>query len=150
MRKLVAVLLFIPMAAFAREPRPWLDAVPPTVLKSLKWSPVSAFFEVPASTLATAQYWLAKSAYVALKKPDLGIFGRPDFVCQGMTVPYLVRAQYITSGGSYFSLFWAPHDVLIVQNASLTTHGALQQSAVIACLSQPPSTIYSYISPGVQ
>lgn len=150
MRKFASILLILPMVAFARQPKAWLDPAPPSILKSHNWSPVAALFEVPASTLATAQDWLAKFPYVALKKSDVGLFGKPEFTCKGGTKPYLVRAQYITSGGSWFSLFWVRPGVLVVRNASIGTIGTIRQSAVVGCLSRVPSTVYSYIYPGVQ
>ena len=149
MRKTLAILLIFPMAVFAHQPGAWLDPVPPTLLRSLSWSTVKVFFEVPASTLATAQDWLAKSPYVALSKSDIGLFGYPDFTCQGVTKPYLVRAQYITSVGDSFSLFWAHPGVLVVRNASIGANGTIRKSAVVACLSHAPSTVFSYIYPGV-
>lgn len=149
MRKFAAILLILPMAAFARQPGAWLDPAPPTILKSLSWSPIEVVFEVPASTLATAQDWLAKLPYIALSKSDVSLFGHPEFTCQGANKPYLIRAQYITSAGSFFSLFWGRPGVLIVRNASFRSNGTILQSAVVACLSQAPSKVYSYIYPGV-
>jgi hypothetical protein len=115
MRKLALILLIFPVVGLAQQPRAWLDPVPSELLKLRNWVPVRPVFEVPASTLATAQQWLQKSTFVALDKSDIALFGRPKFLCQGGTKAYLLRAQYITSGGSWFSLFWAPRHALVVK-----------------------------------
>jgi hypothetical protein len=149
MRKLAALLLIVPLAGLAHQPHTWLDPAPSAILGSRNWVPVEAFFEVPASTLATAQKWLQKSAFVALDKSDVALFGQPDFTCQGDAKAYLVRAQYVTSGGSWFSIFWAQRRALVIKNVSDTTSGEVHQSAVVVCLTHSPSIVYSFISAGV-
>lgn len=128
----------------ASPAEPWLEQPPPSIGPVHDWTiiPTDNFFEVPASRLSTAEFWLADSA--SLVQKDASYFGRADFKCS--TNLYLVRASYGNGGTGDFKLFWAAGSVLVVSHVSLGPATNLKKSALIACLPRQPTAIYGFVS----
>lgn len=97
---------------------PWLDPVPSSLGPPREWKaiPSDSFFEVPASKLATAEFWLANITILVQK--NAVYFGRPEFQCSASSTLYLVRAAYLNGGTGDFKLFWAD-SALVVSHVSL-------------------------------
>jgi hypothetical protein len=147
MKHLAILLLLFSLSAFAAPPKAWLEPVPSSAGTGHAWKEIAAtsFFEVPVSKLDTAEVWLADTLFLVQAQSDVAYFGRPDFVCPAATKPYLVRATYINGGTGSFSLHWAG-SALIVSHASLGPGGTPSRSALVACLSQAPSVVFSSLS----
>jgi hypothetical protein len=147
MKHLAILLLLLSFSTFAAPPKVWLEPVPSSVSNGHDWTEIAAnlFFEVPASKLGTAEAWLVDTSFLVQAQNDLAYFGRPDFTCPAATKPYLVRAAYINGGTGSFSLQWGG-SVLIVSHTSLGTGGTPSRSALVACLSQAPSIVFSSLS----
>ena len=148
MKNITKLLLFlIPLAAHASQAQTWLPPVPPSVDNWRDWKhiPDSAFFEVPASKLATAEAWLANSSYLAQDENGVKYFDRANFTCAAPSQAYLIRAAYVNGGTGSFVLSWVG-SALVVSHVALGGDGPVQKSALVACLSKEPSAIYSSIS----
>ncbi|MBB3825280.1 hypothetical protein FHR50_001430 [Xanthomonas arboricola] len=141
------LLIFLSSSATAAVPKAWLEPVPDSAGSWRDWTaiPESAFFEVPAPMLSNAEALLADAAFLAQEQSDMASFGRPDFACPASTRPYLLRAAYINHGTGRFGLDWAG-SMLIVSHASLGPGGPPGRSALVACLSQAPSAVFSSLS----
>jgi hypothetical protein len=141
------LLMFLSFSATAASPQAWLDQVPSSAGTWRDWTeiPSSTFFEVPASRLSAAEVWLADAAFLAQEQSGVTYFGRPDFACPASTKPYLLRAAYVNGGTGSFGLHWAG-SMLVVSHASLGPGGAPRRSALVACLSQAPSAVFSSLS----
>lgn len=131
----------------AAPAKAWLENVPASAGNWRSWTelPTTAFFEVPASRLASAQYALARTAYALQTQAGVAHFGRPDFICPDGTKPYLLRALYINGGTGDFGVAWAG-SALVVSHAALGSGGPPSESALVACLSQQPTAVYSDVS----
>lgn len=137
-------------ASIARPPtaKPvtdWLEPVPSALGYAYKWTRAAddSFFEIPASGLDTAEYWLRD---VTLLPQDSGDeFGRPDFVCQFPSKLYLLRASYINGGTGSFILYWSG-PALIIAHGSLGHGGPASKSALVACLDKEPTAVYGSVS----
>ena len=70
--------------------RPVAGPCPIIVRLSARGIPSDSFFEVPASKLATAEFWLAN--ITTLPQENAAYFGRPEFKCSASATQYLVRA----------------------------------------------------------
>lgn len=147
--KYLANLLFACLAfpAIAAPSTAWLEQVPSSAGTWRDWKEVApdSFFEVPASKLGTAEVWLANATFLAQEQSGVAYFGRPDFVCPAQTKPYLLRAAYINGGTGSFGLDWAG-SMLVVSHASLGSGGAPSRTALVACLSQAPTAVFSSLS----
>ena len=147
--KYLANLLFMFLAspAAAAPPTVWLEQVPSSAGTWRDWIEVApgSFFEVPVSKLGTAEVWLADATFLAQEQSGVSYFGRPDFACPAQTKPYLLRAAYINGGTGSFGLHWAG-SMLVVSHASLGPSGAPSRSALVACLSQAPTAVFSSLS----
>lgn len=123
----------------------WLEPVPSTLGYAYKWTPAAddSFFEIPVSQLDTAEYWLRDTTLLPQNSGDQ--FGRPDFVCQGPSKLYLVRASYINGGTGSFILYWAG-SALIIAHGSLGHSGPTNKSALVACLDKVPTAVYGSVS----
>ena len=142
---LLLVLLAFPITAVPSIV--WLERLPSSAGTWRDWSeiPPTSFFEVPASKLGTAEAWLADTAFLAQEKSGLTYFGRPDFKCVAPALPYLIRAAYVNGGTGSFGLYWAG-TALVVSHAALGSGGAPKRTALIACLRQTPSAVFSSLS----
>ncbi|NJC50014.1 UNVERIFIED_ORG: hypothetical protein GGR78_003308 [Xanthomonas campestris] len=148
MRYLATLLLiFLSSSAAAAVPQAWLERVPDSAGSWRNWTaiPESVFFEVPGPMLPNAEALLADAAFLAQEQSDMASFGRPDFACPAATRPFLLRAAYINHGTGRFGLDWAG-SMLIVSHASLGPGGPPGRSALVACLSQAPSAVFSSLS----
>lgn len=147
MKRFAIFLLLTATSAFSAPPKAWLEPVPASVLARHDWVEVapSSFFEVSASKLYTAEVWLADVSFLEQAQSGVAYFGRADFTCPATTKPYLVRAVYINGGTGSFSLEWAGSS-LIVSHVSLGPGGTPSRSALMACLSQAPSAVFSSLS----
>jgi hypothetical protein len=127
--------------------KPWLERVPSSLSNWREWVELheEAFFEVPASKLATAEYWLTDVSFKPLEQSGVTYFGRPEFKCPASTMPYLLRAGYVNGGTGDFSLAWAGTSI-VVSHRALGRSGVPFQSALVACLANAPSDVYSSIS----
>jgi hypothetical protein len=121
----------------------WLEPVPPNEQERRNVA-ADAFFEVPASKLGAAEAYLSKLTSVE-DAQAAGHFGRPEFKCGAPSRIYLIRALYENGGTGVFELYWAGA-VLVVSHSSLGAERAPERSALVACLSKPPSNVYSSIS----
>lgn len=141
------LLIFLSSSAAAAVPKAWLERVPDSAGSWRDWTaiPESAFFEVPGPMFSNAEALLADAAFLAQEQSDMASFGRPDFACPASTRPFLLRAAYINHGTGRFGLDWAG-SMLIVSHASLGPGGPPGRSALIACLSQAPSAVFSSLS----
>jgi hypothetical protein len=124
---------------------PWLEPVPSSLGSPREWKviPNESFFEIPASKLATAEFWLAN--ITTLVQKNAAYFGRPEFNCSAGATLYLVRAAYLNGGTGDFKLFWAG-SALVVAHVSLGSATNLSKSSLIVCLSIQPTAIYSLTS----
>src|ERR1700755_124274 len=88
---LLALVLFAHQATYAA----WLDQVPAATEAAQNPRELSpdAFFEVPASKLAAAEFYLSKEASVE-DPAAASYFGRPEFKCGPPSRVYLMRALY--------------------------------------------------------
>jgi len=147
MKNIACLLLLLPFSVAAAPSEIWLEQTPASVGTWRDWTEVAAdsFFEVPASRLGAAEVWLADAAFLAQEQSGVTYFGRPDFECPSATKPYLIRAAYINGGTGRFSLHWVG-SVLIVSHASLGLGGSPNRSALVACLSQAPTAVFSSLS----
>lgn len=123
---------------------PWLP--PPPNDDHRQWLAIAdhEYFEVPASRLATAKYWLSRTTH-SLQQPSVAAyFGRKDFQCRPGTDPYLIRAAYRHGGTGRFGVAWNGKAVLV-------THGSLgpgdhsHPSALVVCLPGAPEAVYSRV-----
>jgi len=123
----------------------WLDHVPSSLGSPHEWMgiPSDSFFEVPASKLATAEFWLANITTVP--QENAAYFGRSEFKCSASATQYLVRAAYLNGGTGNFELFWAG-SALVVSHASLGSATNVSKSALVVCLSKQPTAVYSFTS----
>ena len=146
-RLTLALVLILPSFANAGNAENWLQPVPPAAGNVLSWVDISkeTYFEIPASKLLAAEYWLRDSAFLPQEQNEIKYFGRPDFNCPASTKPYLVRAAYINGGTGSFGLHWAG-SALIVSHASLGPSGSPSKSALIACLAKEPTAVFSSLS----
>lgn len=148
MKHLAKLLLaLLPLSSVAAPPQSWLAPVPHSAGTWREWSeiPSTAFFEVPASKLPTAEAWLSDSAYMLQDQGGVRYFGRVDFKCTAPAKPYLVRATYVSGGTGSFSLAWAG-SALVVAHASLGPGGPASKSALLVCLSREPTAVFSSLS----
>ena len=147
MKHFAILLLLLSFPTLAASPKVWLEPVPSSVGHGHDRIEIAAgsFFEVPASKLDTAEAWLVDTSFLVQAQNGLAYFGRPDFACPAATRPYLVRAAYVNGGTGSFSLQWAG-SALIVSHASLGPGGTPSRSALVACLSQAPSVVFSSLS----
>jgi hypothetical protein len=128
----------------ASQPVPWLEAAPSSIGPAREWIaiPRADFFEVPASKLATAEYWLADK--MLLVQENAAYFGRADFKCAAGSALYLIRASYLNGGTGDFQVRWAGA-ALVVSHDSLGSATNINKSALVACLSRRPTAIFSSI-----
>lgn len=141
------LLVFLTLPALAAPSGAWLNQVPSSLGTWRDWTEIPAgyFFEVPASKLGAAEFELADVAFLPQEKSGVSYFDRADFECPASTKPYLVRAAYINGGTGNFSLYWAG-SALVVSHASLGPGGTPNRSALVACLLQAPTTVFSALS----
>jgi hypothetical protein len=126
----------------------WLEPVPPELGGWYKWEeiPSSLYFEVVASKLYVAQHDLAKSPFLQLEhNSTVTYYGGRGFQCEAPAKAYLLRALYSNGGTGGFTLHWADSS-LIVGHGSLGPGGAVEQSALVACLNRAPTVVYSVVS----
>lgn len=143
----ILLLVFLAFPAATAPLKDWLEQAPSSAGTWRDWTEIATgyFFEVPASKLGTAEVWLADTAFLVQEQSGVTYFGRPDFKCPAPTKPYLVRAAYINGGTGSFSLHWAG-SALVVSHAALGSGGVPNRSALVACLAQAPSAVFSSLS----
>ncbi|MFC3156007.1 hypothetical protein [Gilvimarinus japonicus] len=105
--------------------------------------PVKSYFEVPASKLGTAEYWLSDSNYLIRNINEY--FGYVDFQCLDNEKMFLIRALYENGGTGRYRLYWV-NSSLIVSHASLGKSSPPKKSALVVCLSKKPNAVYSSLS----
>ena len=124
----------------------WLPPVPGRLTRDQSWPlPNETFFEVPVSMFDAAADMLKDAASVPLTQP-LTSWRRPDFSCRGEDRPCLVRALFGNGATGAYSLRWIGTE-LIVSHASLSRQPVQPRgSALVVCLPQAPTRVYSAIS----
>jgi hypothetical protein len=92
-------------ACQTRQP-PWLEPTPAAAPGAPAPQPLrqDAFFEVPASKVAAAQFALREQAIIELPGAPAR-FGQPAFKCDAPSRIYLIRALYENGGTGAFSLY---------------------------------------------
>jgi hypothetical protein len=142
---LVSACAIVATSPTVKPSMDWLEPVPRTLGYAYEWTQVAddSFFEIPASQLATAEYWLRDT--VLLPQDNGSQFGRPDFACKTSSKLYLLRASYINGGTGGFTLYWAG-SALIIAHGSLGHGGPANRSALVACLDRKPTAIYGSVS----
>lgn len=129
-------------AKVTATPTLWLE--PPTNLGFWNdWEeiPESHYFEVPASRLEAAQHYLSNSQFLPQEPRDVTFYGGRDFRCEVPATAYLIRAVYMKGGFGKFSIYRAKSAVVVAHD-SLGHRRPLQESALIACLTQAPTAVY--------
>jgi hypothetical protein len=134
--------IFVCVRGIASQPEPWLETVPSSLGREWIAIPHADFFEVPASKLPTAEYWLADR--MLLVQENASYFGRADFKCAAGSALYLIRASYLNGGTGDFQVRWAGA-ALVVSHDSLGSATNTSKSALVACLSKRPTAIFSSI-----
>lgn len=120
----------------------WFNGVPSKFYDESSGLPVSddQYYEISASRLAAAEYWLKDRPVVKLDAREAGSLGRPNFTCpKGMT-PYLVRVIYDNSGGTFSVV--RVGTALWISEYSLGGGGAMQRTGFVVCLDFKPTAIY--------
>jgi hypothetical protein len=143
---ILLILLLLPFSTVAAPGAEWLQKVPPSLSNWKDWKeiPPEAFFEVTASQLDTAEYWLTKNSFY-VQDGMLNQFDRPDFKCPEQTIPYLIRAAYVHGGTGSFHLYLAGTS-LVVSHGSLGPAASPKKSALLVCLKEAPMAVYSSLS----
>jgi hypothetical protein len=141
---LFAFSILVCVRGIASQPSPWLETVPSSLGPSREWIaiPRADSFEVPASKLPTAEYWLADK--MLLVQENASYFGRADFKCAAGSALYLIRASYLNGGTGDFQVRWAGA-ALVVSHDSLGSATNTSKSALVACLSKRPTAIFSSV-----
>lgn len=103
--------------------------------------PAALYFEVAASRLGTAEYWLERDAAIQLRPDSTRYFGQWAFLCPLGTAPYLVRAVYENGGTGAFSLFQGG-GALLIQHASLGAANGIHRTALVVCLRERPTEVF--------
>ena len=121
----------------------WLDPAPSSVppIMNLETVPRQFFIEVPQDQRAAAMRALKEASSV----PGRADFGGDGFACPAHLSPYLIRALYGNNGIGAYDLYWTG-SALIVGHASLGGRVKPQGSALVACLAQAPSAVYSSVT----
>lgn len=140
-------LIVLSFPALAAPQEKWLAPLPASAGGWASWVhiPSDAFFEVPADKLAAAERRLSAEAFLTQKHSDLQYFNHPNFNCPSSTKPYLVRAYTNGNTNGAFSLHWVGPD-LVVSYGSLGGGNPPVKSALVACLSKSPRTVFSALS----
>ena len=109
--------------------------------------PAASFYEVSASRATQAAEWLGNADFLVLKKEwDMNVYFSPvDAACVAPKSLVLLRANYINGATGSFHLSWAG-DSIIVMHAFLGPGTQVHETALIACLSKIPNTIYGVTS----
>ena len=144
---IVLTLLFASFHAFGANSSNWLPPPPASIASSNHWQkiPDTAFFEVPVSRFSAAESRLGDAPFLLQADRDVAYFGRPDYKCPESSQPYLLRAEYVNGANGRFAVYWAGSTV-IVFHGSLGREYIPLRSALIACLSNPPTAVYSSIA----
>jgi hypothetical protein len=148
MKKIAALtLIALSFPALASPQEEWLAPLPASADGWPDWGnvPNNAFFEVPSDKLAAAERQLSAKAAEPQADSDFKRLGRPDFSCPPSTRPYLVRAYTDGNTNGSFSLHWAGQN-LVVFYGSLGGGNPPVKSALVACLSRNPSTVFSSLA----
>ena len=103
----------------------------------------SDFFEVSASTLETAQSWLAKKAAMRLSQNDVELFGQKNFHCVQSKQPYLTLAKYENGNGSFH--LSTTNSALLIVHTSLGHASGVRQTALVVCLDFLPTEVFSRV-----
>jgi hypothetical protein len=142
-RLIVGPLCFL--LAWAAHAKNWLNPPPaPGQKTSVQQVSSSDFFEVAVSKFDTAEDRLKSEIFVSLPGNEAAYYGHPDFRCTAPSKLYLVRATYDNGGTGDFSLYWQGAD-LVVSHMSLGPAGDPKRSALVACLSKAPGTVYGVL-----
>lgn len=123
----------------------WLEPVPEGVLSYEIEFPKAKIFEVPASKLGTAEYWLKDALYLPGNSGTVKYFGQPDFECPALNKAYLLRANYLNGGTGHFDVSIKDR-IVIVGHFSLGGGTIMHQSALVACLPVEPTHVFSDVS----
>jgi hypothetical protein len=125
-----------------------LQKVPEALYPRSAWQalPEDAFAEIPVSKFDYARSELAGQPVIALTPGAMVSFlGREGLLhCTGQSRPYLVRAVYMNGGTGRFSLSWSS-DSLIVAHGSMGMGSQTKESALVACLSKAPVSVFSQV-----
>lgn len=131
-----------PLAVAAKDA--WLAPLPSNDRSRWQAVPDHEFFEVPASRLSTAQFWLAQTTS-SLQRPSVSeFFGRKDFQCRPGTELYLIRAAFRHGGTGRFGVGWNGKDVLVTHH-SLGPGNHSHPSALIVCLPRAPDAVFAHV-----
>ncbi len=103
--------------------------------------PDERFFEVPASKLDTAEYWLEDKPFLALDTDGIRYFGQHNFACPERTAPYLIRAVYENGGTGGFSII-RHGTTLLVRHYSLGRASKMRRTGLVVCLDFKPTEIF--------
>lgn len=103
--------------------------------------PDERFFEISASKLDTAEYWLEDKPFLALDKEGISYFGQHNFACPAGTAPYLIRAVYENGGTGGFSII-RHGTTLLVRHYSLGRASKMRRTGLVACLDFKPTEIF--------
>ena len=142
-----AFLTLFSLSSHASAAEKWLEKVPASAGPWHNWTevPRDSFFEVPASKLPTAESWLSDVAYLAQDSSGVSYFGRPNFACVAPATAYLVRASYVHGGTGEFRLYLADSE-LIVSHDSLGPSRPPSKTALVVCLANEPTAVFSSLS----
>jgi hypothetical protein len=126
---------------------PWINPIPASLLTQYvtKEIPDSYFFQISASKLDTAEYWLADKSFIKEDSNTYEFFGQRNFTCPKATTPYLIRAIYYNGGTGSFSIKKVGAS-LLVEHDSLGKPGTILRSALVACIDFEPKNVYNSLS----
>ena len=116
----------------------------PTVTPANK-IPDADFFEVSASKLDTAKFWLKDKPALLQSQEEIEFFGQKNFRCSAEKWPYLIAVKYQNGGTGSFELERSGSEIL-VHHSSLGRASAEQQTALIVCLDFRPTQVISSMS----
>jgi len=123
----------------------WLKPAPEDIWPGIPRFQKVKFFEVSASKLDTAEYWLNEVLYLYSDSETIEYFGRPEFKCPDLTNAYLLRANYLNGGTGHFDVS-ITGTIVVVEHHSLGGGIKMYQSSLIACLPTEPTNVYSWVS----
>ncbi len=150
-RKLVFVACVLSLTACASSPNArdvdsWFHGAPSSFYAPNAGIPLSTdrFYEISASNLATAEYWLENDSFFKLDQLNARGFGQSNFSCPDSTVPYLIRAVYENGGTGAFTLARVG-TALWVRHHSLGRASKMYRTALVVCLDFTPTELFHSI-----
>ncbi len=147
MKRTIALLCLLPALAAAAETDSWFQPAPETLrdTRPSESIPAVKFFEVAASKVTTAEFWLADKPVMPLGQESPGYFGQHNFSCPAPARPYLVRALY--RNGETGTFYLTRYDAaLLVLHRSFGMPSSMQRTALVICLDFEPTDVYHSLS----